>query len=179
MPGHADRLETCPGQDDYGRQCFVKWTVCSCLLNSLVINILVKRILGHVLQLHRGSFRSRGEVRNINSVKALWCFQQGSPGNCSTSLLCFVRVGSRFCYEWFSGKGIHEGLCTCFCTGCIPKISLETCSSSIKGEFFYPVVSITSSPWLLELDFGEFCSHHVFTRRFCLQNKALCGVLLR
>lgn len=52
MPGHAHTLETCPGQDNYGRQCFLKRTVCSCLLNSLVINILFKRILGHVLQLH-------------------------------------------------------------------------------------------------------------------------------
>lgn len=178
MPGRAHTLETCPGQDNYGRQCFIKWTVCSCLLNSLVINILVKRILGHVLQLHRVSFRSRGEVRNINSVKALLCFQQGSPGNCSASLLCCVRVGSRFCYGGLSGRGILEELCTCFCTGCILKISLGTCGSSTKDEFF-PDVSITSLSWLLPLDSGEFCSQQVFTRRFCLQNKALCGVLLK
>lgn len=133
-----------PGQDNYGRQCFLKWTVCSCLLNSLVINILFKRILGHVLQLHWVSFRSRGEVRNISSVKALLCFQQGSPGDCSASLVCCVRIGSRFCYGWFSGRGILEGLCICFCTGCIIKITLRTHSSITKGELFCPDVSITS-----------------------------------
>lgn len=118
--------------------------------------------------LHQVSFRSRGEVRNINSVKALLCFQQGSPGNCSVSLLC-VRVGSRFCCGWFSVRGILQGLCTCFCTGCIPKISLGTHNSSTKGKFFCPDVSLAPGIRLVS-SAASRCSpaNFAFKTRLCV-----------
>ena len=108
-------------------------TVRSHLLNGLVINILFKRLLGHVLQLQRVSVRSRGEVSKANPEGSA---VGGPSGACSASLR---RRG-----RWASLRTVqretdpHQGLCARLCTGHPAAISLGTQSSRARGREFCP-----------------------------------------